>query len=172
MANTLEQQIIAILEQTRNEIRANMQAKNINASGRTSASLRVEMYTGGIRLVGGTNNTHKVPESPDIYASDTAPIPTLEVGREGGKVPRGLYYILRQWSKDKGISFPNESERNTFAYFLARKIAREGTRRHDTPVDVYTTPANNAKEKISNLLRDHVRTMFYSVSTLKGVLSS
>ena len=64
MANELETQIIRILTETRDEIRANMEAKKINASGRTSASLRVEKFDGGYRLVGGMNTTHKVNDYP------------------------------------------------------------------------------------------------------------
>lgn len=156
---SLEQQIIAILTQTRDEIRANMQAKNINATGRTSASLRVEKYEGGIRLIGGTEGTHAVQDAPSVLgieAADTAPIPTLEFGRAGGgnpPVPRGFYYIIRDWTRAKGISFSSESERGTFAYFLARKIAREGTRRNRFPADVYSTPVLNARERIDEAVK-------------------
>lgn len=151
MAKDLKGQIADALTQTRDEIRANMEAKRINASGRTSASLRVDEYPLGVRLVGGSDRTHTIP--PGIYASDTAPIPTLEVGRAGGKVPMGFYYIIREWSKEKGLSFANESERNTFSYFVARKIAREGTRRNVMPADVYSTPVEKAKRTIADLVR-------------------
>lgn len=151
MAKDLKGQIADALTQTRDEIRANMEAKRINASGSTSASLRVDEYPLGVRLVGGSDRTHTIP--PDIYASDTAPIPTLEVGRTGGKVPQGFYYIIREWTKEKGLSFANESERNTFSYFVSRKIAREGTRRNVMPVDVYSTPVEKAKRTIADLVR-------------------
>lgn len=151
MANDLKGQIADALTQTRDEIRANMEAKRINASGRTSASLCVDEYPLGVRLVGGSDRTHTIP--PGIYASDTAPIPTLEVGRTSGKVPRGFYYIIREWTKEKGLSFANESERNTFSYFVARKIAREGTKRNIMPVDVYSTPVEKAKRTIADIMR-------------------
>lgn len=151
MAKDLKGQIADALTQTRDEIRANMEAKRINASGRTSASLRVDEYPLGVRLVGGSDRTHAIP--PGIYASDTAPIPTLEVGRTKGKVPRGFYYIIREWTKEKGLSFDNESERNTFSYFVARKIAREGTQRNVMPVDVYSTPVEKAKRTIADIVR-------------------
>lgn len=164
----LERQIIAILTQARDETRANMQAQRINASGRTSASLRVEKYDGGVRFVGGTNGTHSVQDAPDIYAADTAPIPTLEFGRAGGgtpPVPRGFYYIIREWTRAKGINFANESERGTFAYFLARKIAREGTKRHTLPADVYSTPVMNARERIELAIKSSLQ------NTLRAALS-
>lgn len=157
----LEQQIIEVLTQARDEMRANMQAQNINASGRTSASLRVEKYAGGVRLVGGTDGMHPVSDAPSgIDAADTAPIPTLEFGRAGGgnpPVPRGFYYIIREWSREKGLSFASESERGTFAYFLARKIAREGTKRHQIPADVYSTPVMNARERIETAIKSSLR---------------
>lgn len=155
MAKDLKGQITDALTQTRDEIRANMEAKRINASGRTSASLRVEEYPLGVRLVGGSDRTHTIP--PGVNASDTAPIPTLEVGRAGGKVPQGFYYIIREWTKEKGLSFANESKRNTFSFFVSRKISREGTKRNVMPVDVYSTPVEKAKQKVFNIVYNNTR---------------
>lgn len=156
MAEQLENDIIKVLTQARDEIRANLEAEKINASGRTSASIRVEVYEGGFRLVGGTQTDHKIDDYPDILGTltqrDTAPIPTLEVGRVGGDVPRGFYYIIRQWTREKGLQFASESERGTFAYFVARKIAREGTRRANMPVNVYSEPVNKAKRTLNDIL--------------------
>lgn len=118
---------IRMLEEAKDAIRANMKAKNINASGRTSASLRVVRDFGSVALViGGTGER-------------TAPLETLEVGRPGGAVPKGFYQIIKEWSRDKGITFANERQRSTFAYFTAKKIKEEGTVRHHAPVDVYTS---------------------------------
>ena len=185
MAEQLESDIIRVLTQTRDEIRANMEAKRINASGRTSASIRVETYDGGVRLVGGYDTTHKVADYPPIKgtadAPDTAPIPTLEVGRPGGgnpPAPRGFYYILRQWSRDKGINFSSERDRDTFAYFLSRKIAREGTQRNKVPADVYSTPVENAKARLAEIFAANIaRTMRAAmggarVTSLRGAFSS
>ena len=174
MASKLETDIIAILEQTRLQIQARMQAQKINASGRTSASIRVEQYDGGVRLVGGYNTTHSVQSSPfQLDVQDTAPIPTLEVGREGGKVPRGFYYIIREWTREKGLSFANEQERATFAYFVARKIARTGTRRHVTNADVYSTPVVQAKDEVKNIFSQTVRGALLgdSVKSLRGAFT-
>lgn len=153
MESNLETDIINILEQTKAEIKAAMSAKRINASGRTSESLRVEKYADGVRLVGGTNGTHGIAGSPGIYGSDTAPIPTLEFGRRGGKVPKGFYYIIKEWTREKGMTFATESERGTFAYFVARKIAREGTKRGREHADVYSTPVMNARERIDMAIK-------------------
>ena len=119
--------IITILERCKKEIQANMQSRNINASGRTSASLKVETYAGGVRLVSAGERI--------------APFDTVQFGRPAGKVPKGFYYIIKQWSRDKGLTFDRESERSTFAYFLSRKIAKEGTQRHRTPDEQVYTPA-------------------------------
>ena len=128
-------QIAQILETCKSKIQANMQSRNINASGRTSASLKVERYAGGVRLI---SKGEKV-----------APFETVQYGRKAGKVPKGFYYIIKQWSIDKGISFTKNSERSTFAYFLSRKIAREGTDRHTTPDEqVYTPPVTEAVKAI------------------------
>ena len=157
MATPLESEIIKVLEQTRDEIRANMEAQHINASGRTSASLRVEEYPGGVRLVGGHDKRRDITDAPGIYANETAPIPTIEFGSEGGKVPRGFYYIIKDWTRAKRLSFENESERATFAYFVAKKIAREGTRRNDVHADVYSTPTVKARNRINGILRQTVK---------------
>ena len=160
MANELDTDIIRILTQARDEIRAAMEAKNINASGRTSASIHVDAYDGGYRLVGGNDATHPVDDYPKILgtldAYDTAPIPTLEVGRAGGSVPKGFYYLIRQWSREKGLQFSSESERGTFAYFVARKIARQGTLRAEKNVDVYSTPVENAKAALRDVIRQSI----------------
>lgn len=176
MANTLEADIIRILSETRDKIRANMDAQKVNASGRTSASIRVEPYEGGVKLVGGTDSDHKIEDYPAIMgtldASDTAPIPTLEVGRVGGNVPRGFYYIIREWSREKGLNFSSESERGTFAYFVARKIARSGTKRSTAPLDIYSTPVEEAKVKINEILREslsHTVRAALGGSSVKGL---
>lgn len=143
MANNVSNTIAGILAQARDEIRANMQAQNINASGRTSAALQVRQNGSRIELV-------KV-------AGENAPFQTLQYGRAGGKVPAGFYYIIKQWTRDKGLSFADETERGTFAYFVARKIAREGTRRHETPnTQVYSEPINKAVAAVGQEVRRYV----------------
>lgn len=74
----------------------------------------------------------------------------LETGRRGGKVPKGFYKIIQQWVKDKGFSFSSVRERNTFAYFVSRKIAAEGTRLHRSGVteDIYSTEIEKTVEAI------------------------
>ena len=131
----ISDQIAQILETCKSKIQANMQSRNINASGRTSASLKVETYAGGVRLVS--------------TGERIAPFETVQFGRPEGRVPRGFYYILKEWSREKGLTFSKESERSTFAYFLSKKIARVGTDRHTMPDEqVYTPPVTEAVKAI------------------------
>ena len=139
----IRQNIASILERCKADIETNMETQNVNASGRTVGSLAVISDNDGLRL-GLFGNTH-------------APLGTLEVGRAGGRVPAGFYQIIKQWTRDKGLSFATESERGTFAYFVARKIAREGTQRHRLPIDVYSTPAKAARNEIESVLRNMIQ---------------
>ena len=126
------------LEKLKSEIVGNMEAKKINASGRTASSFRVEKYDNGFRLIGG--------------GEGAAPLFTLEVGRPGGKVPYNFTSILVQWSRDKGLTFETERERNTFAYFLGKKIAKEGTNRNKQNEDIYSSAVRSAVDDISKQL--------------------
>ena len=136
---TIDEYVKQRLETLKTEIVSNIETKGISASGRTARSFRVEVYDGGIRLVGGGDGA--------------APVNTLEVGRTGGGIPAGFTKILAQWSKDKGIAFETESKRNTFAYFLAKRIKEEGTLRNKQNTDVYSTAVQNAVEDIGWNLR-------------------
>lgn len=154
MAQTLKDEIIKVLEDTRAEIQARMQARNINASGRTSASLRVVDETTVFRLVGG--------------GKDSAPFPTVEVGRGPGGVPGGFKgeiktgkyagkpdvsntfkYILIKWAEEKGIADFGWGQ----ATVAGRRIAYEGTKRNKAHEDIYSTAVNNAKTKLRDVLQ-------------------
>ena len=75
------------------------------------------------------------------------------------------------------MSFANESERATFAYFVAKKIAREGTQRNDDNADVYSTPTVKARDRIKEILRQTVKGAILSVlaggkvQTLRGAFN-
>lgn len=165
---TIEQNIVTILTQCRDEIRANMSAKGINASGRTSRAFKVVQRKDGIALILDRSQRIEIPCEPrgigSVFAR-VAPLETIEIGRGGGKVPRGFYYLIKQWSRDKGIQFGSESERQRFAYFTARKITREGTRRHTTHVDVYSTPVNKAVDMLRKNIGIAISTDIHNVVT-------
>lgn len=153
MEKELKTEILRVLEETKQQIQENMRAQGINASGRTSASLHTVVRDGGnaLALVGG--------------GEGAAPIPTLELGRREGKVPTGFYYIIKQWTRDKGMNFQTETERGTFAYFVARKIAAQGSSKFRNPskrTDVYSTAAKTCAGKIAEIANGYV------ARTIKG----
>lgn len=131
------------LEKLKQDIQLSMATNNINASGRTSAFLNVVEYNGGVKLVAGSGAR--------------APMQTIEIGREGGRVPAGFYNIIKQWTRDKGLNFASETDRSTFAYFTAKKIAREGTARHKENVDVYSTLVAEAVKDIQKELQATIK---------------
>ena len=134
--NIIIDDIISALDEAKAAIQSRMEEARINATGNTSRSFRVELYDGGVRLVmGGT-------------AERTAPLPSLEVGRPPGAVPKGFADILYEWSKAKGIPFESESRRRSFSYLLGRRIAREGTIRHGRHVDIYSSIVVEAARSI------------------------
>ena len=51
MEDRIKQIVVAILAKARDDVRANMQAKGINASGRTSASIIVRETDTGVGIV-------------------------------------------------------------------------------------------------------------------------
>lgn len=152
MADNVSNTIAGILTQARDEIRANMQTQNINASGRTSAALQVRQVGSRLELV-------KV-------AGENAPFQTLQYGRAGGNVPGGFRItkagvrdvsntfkaILIQWAKNKGFELNWGG-----ATMLGRKIASEGTRRHEKPnTQVYSEPIKKAVEAVGQEVRRYI----------------
>lgn len=107
------------LESLRQRIIENHLRAGQKASGRTIASLHVETDNDGGILFG------------------RKAFGTLETGRRGGKVPKGFYKIIYQWMQDKGIQVEKPK---SFAYLVARKIAREGTKlyRQGGRSDIYS----------------------------------
>lgn len=73
----------------------------------------------------------------------------LETGRKPGKVPKGFYQTIQQWVKDKGIQVENPK---SFAYLVARKIAREGTELHRQGgrADIYSPEIEKTTQEIMN----------------------
>lgn len=132
----LKENIINILTQAVADIRQRMADENENASGRTSASLRVEDRGSSVAIVIGSETER------------TAPAGTLEVGGGPGKRFPSFKGLIYQWSKDKGISFDDERERWRFAVCTARKIEEEGTQRHKSPVDIYSSVLNGVADKV------------------------
>ena len=139
------------LEDLRKRIISNIDSTGRKASGRTSGSMHTD-----------------ISENRGILFGRMA-FGTLETGRKSGKVPAGFYQIIKQWVIDKGISFDSQSERNSFAYLVSRKIAREGTQLYRTgaEADVYTTEVPETIERIKDRVGFLMRLEFESIKLNK-----
>lgn len=103
------------------------------ASGRTERSLRIEFSE----------------DTGALYGRQAFGV--LETGRTGGKVPKEFTQIILQWIKDKGIQVERPK---SFAYLVARKISKEGTKLHREggSVDVYSQEIPKTVKCILNRL--------------------
>ena len=132
------------LEILKRRIIANHIAAGQKASGRTIDSLKVE-----------TDKT-----SGTLFGRKA--IGTVETGRRGGRVPKGFYYVIQQWVINKGISFTSVRERNTFAYFVSKKIAAEGTSlfKKGGRNDIYSNELPSTIENIKDrLIKNYVESI-------------
>ena len=136
------------LETLRKKIIAQHLMAGQKASGKTAASLRVEV----------------AEEEGVLYGR--APFGTLETGRKPGKAPHGFQDIIRKWMADKGIEAepipyktdrphkytPQERGNMSLAYLIARKIKREGTSlfRRGGRDDIYSNVIPGATERIKS----------------------
>lgn len=81
---------------------------SVNASGKLYDSIRYEVNNGKLQVFGFDY----------VYY--------LQYGRKPGKFPPKD--AIKQWIRDKGIlSNPSESELNSLAFLISRKIAEKGT---------------------------------------------
>ena len=119
------------LEALKQRIIENHRSAGQVASGRTIASLKVEITEDGGVLWG------------------RSAFGTLETGRKGGKVPAGFWKIIRQWMDDKGIQVEKP---DSFAYLVARKIANEGTQlfREGGFYKIYSPEVKDTVERVSD----------------------
>lgn len=139
----LQQSILTILAQTRNEILANMSSEGVNASGRTSESLRVEDRGGSIVLViGGDESKY----------GRTAPLDTLQIGSRPGLRGDWFKSVIVQWTRDKGMTFESESHRWAVSTIIARNIEESGTARYKSPIVTYSDVVEKTKANIQSLL--------------------
>ena len=143
---SIEEQILARLEKARADIVANIESKGIKASGRTQKALKVKQEGNSIKLI--------------KEAGNNAPMQTLEIGREAGKVPKGFTEIILQWMKDKGIASGDDKKDRTMAGAIAYgKIKKEGTNRHQSPDNtVYSPIVNQTIIDIKKIVVDSVVT--------------
>lgn len=146
------QAVVDILETCKTEIQENMEKAGENASGMTSASLRVEFSGSHVRLVMGG------------LSDRTAPPQTLEFG-----VPPETWVPaarLFQWSLDKGIDFDSDRERWSFAYATKYTIHDKGTKRYTEHEDIYTTPVDRVVGEVSKVVGATVQQWLWQNLTL------
>lgn len=136
----LRQHLTAI----KSRIAEQMATSRRNASGRSVASLKVEVGDGHAILWG----------SKSFIA--------MEKGRGPGAVPVGFTEIIMDWAKAKGISanakpgknVSKETAMRSFAGAVAYNIMKKGTKIHRTKQydDIYTTVLNEELEKMSDAM--------------------
>ena len=148
-------EILKNVELLKTEIQEQISAQGITASGKTASSIHIVQDDSGIRLVSDNSG---------------APISTLEAGREGGKIPFNFKDIIIDWSKDKGLSFASEEERQKFAgavIFGKNGIKKEGFGRTtgiqtshlpfgQTRNDIYTIPIQNFSDRLKDKFGDNI----------------
>lgn len=128
-------EIKAILNEELNNLRQRIIENHIQAgqraSGRTIKSLHVVV-----------DDNHGILFGRQAFG-------VLETGRRPGKVPKGFCKIIRQWMMDKGIQVEKPK---SFAYLVARKIAREGTELYRTGKheDIYSKDIERTIQNIMN----------------------
>lgn len=130
--------LIDIMQSSRDSIADAIVREGANASGRTIKSLRSEVTEGDDGM------------SARLFGRQA--FHTLERGRAGGRVPRGFRHIIRQWMMDKGIDFGNEPRNRSFAYFVASKIALEGTKlyREGGRTSIYSPAIDTARQRLED----------------------
>jgi len=157
--------VINELEALKQRIAKNIVSSGQNASGRTIASLKVEEYDSGVRLLG------------------RFPFGTLETGRKPGKVPNSFIGIIEQWIRDKGIKAapipyiripsqnwqpkynPQERGDMSLASAIAYKIKKEGTKLHRSGgrADVYSKEIpltlENIRKRLTGMFKTEIQTI-------------
>lgn len=134
----LTDKVAEVLEECKQEIQDNLRAKGINASGRTSDSLRVVVYDGGVKLIASEGRV--------------APLATLEVGRAGGAIPQNFASIIDEWKADKGLQ-------HLPTWGIITNIRKFGTIRHqpDKHEDVYSSATRDVRARLRQVIMAEVR---------------
>lgn len=141
------------------KVQMRMAEQRRNATGRSSASLAVQISGDTASLFGSSS------------------FKSMERGRAGGKVPRNFTDIIKEWIKAKGIAVkPIQSKRpskmsaqerglNSMAGAIAHTIMKKGTKLHRNHGynDIYTTAIREElelmKNEIGNIVSDEIITI-------------
>lgn len=134
------------MEAMKAAIRKRMDEAGYNASGKTSASLRVDVEGDTATLLG----------SPALLAA--------EHGRGPGSVPKDFVSIIRKWVQDRGVdyngyqpkgvtaSLSSEQKLSGLSGAIAYSIMKRGTvlHRKRMPRDIYSMALVDALDKIGS----------------------
>ena len=129
------------LEKSLNDLKDNIISRHVAAgqvaSGRTKAGFEVKMLT---------------PTHGQLWGNSYSGV--LERGRRSGKTPKEFRLIIERWAIAKGITFSSEADRSRFAYFVAQKIRREGTKlyRSGGSIDIFSSAIEEMKETLTKEL--------------------
>lgn len=160
------------LDECANRIRENITATGTRASGRTQASIRVEVSA----------------DTGTIYGRRAFSV--LQTGRRGGKVPTGFVTLIKQWIADKGIRTtpipyirkasarwkpkytPEQRGVNAAAGAIAHTIRTRGTSlyRQGGRNDIYTEPIEECVEAVKrDLAEAYVAEVVKDLQKLKDI---
>jgi len=155
--------ILKHLTAVRDAMRSQMDMYGRNATGKHSRDLHIEATIG-----------YGLLWSP--YWSWNV----METGRAGGKVPLGFRKIIYDWSIAKGINIapvpykregdhkytPEERGRMTFAYFVAKKIMKEGTSlfRSGVRQDIYSGVINSEVAALNTEIGEYLSSTIQNIN--------
>ena len=125
------------------DIRDNMDAAGVNASGNLRQSVRCEL----------TNDGHILVRALPYFEYS-------EKGRLPGKIPYNFADILDKWITDKGLSVPSGfNTQKEFANAIAWKIKWYGSVKHRNPskrVDIVGTALEDNLPDLDNIVYNSV----------------
>lgn len=157
------------LEKLRMNIISNHLKAGQKASGRTAASMHVEVSE----------------DSGTLWGRNAFGV--LETGRKAGRVPKDFQGIIMQWMKDKGIQAapipyltnrphkytPQQRGTLRMSYLIARKIRREGTKlfRSGGRQDIYSPEIEKTMERIETRMVSLIKSKIEHIKLNKVELS-
>lgn len=157
------------LEKLRMNIISNHLKAGQKASGRTAASMHVEVSE----------------DSGTLWGRNAFGV--LETGRKAGRVPKDFQGIIMQWMKDKGIQAapipyltnrphkytPQQRGTLRMSYLIARKIRREGTKlfRAGGRQDIYSPEIEKTMERIETRMVSLIKSKIEHIKLNKVELS-
>lgn len=136
--------------------------------------IRDNLERTGQVVTGRTSDSIKLVKVGDAHFKVTGifPFPRVETGRKAGRVPAGFRWIIRRWALDKQLFTEDDKELESFAYFVARKIAREGTwlhRHRSTDAVGYDPATDDGTQNFGGVAYNGEKADVYSTATRSAV---